>query len=91
MKPEKSRVLVAEDNPVNFELVRDLLESLGHEVGWAKDGQHALDMAATGRFELLLLDLHSPKLDGLQVVRALRASPPSNHLKVFALPPPAIP
>ena len=78
-------VLVAEDNPLNFELVRDLLDARGHTVEWARDGEEALAKARTGQFDLLLLDLHMPRLDGLQVVRALRATPPSRPLKVIAL------
>jgi len=78
-------VLVAEDNPLNFELVRDLLDARGHAVEWARDGEEALAKARTGQFDLLLLDLHMPRLDGLQVVRALRAAPPVRPLKVIAL------
>lgn len=80
-----THVLVAEDNPLNFELVRDLLEARGHEVEWARDGEEALHLARSGRFDLLLLDLHMPKLDGLEVVRAIRADPVANSLKVIAL------
>ena len=80
-----SRVLVAEDNPLNYELIRDLLEGRGHEVEWARDGEAAVELARTGRFDLLVVDLHMPKLDGLQVVRALRANPPVNALKVIAI------
>jgi len=78
-------VLVAEDNPLNFELVRDLLDARGHSVEWARDGEEALALARTGRFELLLLDLHMPRLDGLEVIRAIRANPPPKQLKVIAL------
>ena len=85
MKQVRSRVLVAEDNPLNYELVRDLLDARRHEVEWARDGEEALELAGSGRFTLLLLDLHMPKLDGLEVVRAVRANPPSNPLKVIAL------
>ena len=78
-------VLVAEDNPLNFELVRDLLDARGFAVEWARDGEEALSLARSGRFELLLLDLHMPRLDGLEVIRAIRAEPPSRPLKVIAL------
>ncbi len=80
-----ANVLVAEDNPLNFELVRDLLDSRGYEVEWARDGAEALDLARTGRFDLLLLDLHMPRLDGLEVIRALRGDQPPSDLKVIAL------
>ena len=78
-------VLVAEDNPLNFELVRDLLDARGHRVEWARDGEEALSLALTGRFDLLLLDLHMPRLDGLEVIRGIRAAPPERPLKVIAL------
>jgi CheY-like chemotaxis protein len=80
-----TRVLVAEDNPLNFELVHELLDARGHEVEWARDGEEALALARTGRFELLLLDLHMPKLDGLAVVRAIRSEAPLRDLRVIAL------
>jgi len=80
-----ANVLVAEDNPLNFELVRDLLDARGHPVEWARDGEEALRLARTGRFDLLLLDLHMPRLDGLEVIRAIRAEPPDKPLKVIAL------
>ena len=67
-----ARILVAEDNVLNFELVRDILEGQGHEIEWAKDGEEALAKAAGSDFALLLLDLHMPKLDGLEVLAALR-------------------
>jgi CheY-like chemotaxis protein len=85
MTAKLADVLVAEDNPLNFELVRDLLDARGHSVEWARDGEEALRLARTGRFDLLLLDLHMPRLDGLEVIRAIRAEPPDRPLKVIAL------
>ena len=85
MTAKLADVLVAEDNPLNFELVRDLLDARGHAVEWARDGEEALRLARTGRFDLLLLDLHMPRLDGLEVIRAIRAEPPERPLKVIAL------
>jgi CheY-like chemotaxis protein len=82
---EVATVLVAEDNPLNYELIRDLLEARGHTVEWAKDGEEALNLARSGRFDLLLLDLHMPLLDGLEVMRGIRSQPPVKRLKVIAL------
>lgn len=78
-------VLVAEDNAMNFELVHDLLDALGHKVQWARDGEEALALARSGHFDLLLLDLHMPRLNGLEVMLALRDDPAVANLKVIVL------
>jgi PAS domain S-box-containing protein len=66
------RVLVAEDNALNAELLQLLLSRRGHRVQVASDGRDALAHVEGGRFDLLLLDLHMPELDGFQVIRRLR-------------------
>ena len=60
------KVLIAEDNPVNRELLRELLEGRGYEVEEACDGEEALAMIERARPNVLLLDLGMPKLDGLR-------------------------
>jgi CheY-like chemotaxis protein len=67
------RILIAEDNPVNRELLRELLEMEGYEVFEACHGQEALDIIGEVRPDLLILDLDMPVLDGLGTVRKLRA------------------
>jgi CheY-like chemotaxis protein len=78
-------VLVAEDDPGNYQLVRAFLDSLGHKVVWARNGGEALLLAQSGRFELMLLDLHMPVLNGIQVIRAIRARPICDNLHVIAV------
>jgi CheY-like chemotaxis protein len=78
-------VLVAEDNALNFELVHDLLEALGHTVQWARDGDETLALARSGKFDLLLLDLHMPRLNGLEVMLALTEDASITNLKVIVL------
>jgi CheY-like chemotaxis protein len=65
------RILVADDNPVNAELLREHLEAAGYVVDWASDGAHALAMASTGQYQAMLLDLHMPIYDGVEVLRRL--------------------
>ncbi|HEY6033075.1 MAG TPA: response regulator [Kofleriaceae bacterium] len=81
------RVLVAEDNSFNARLLRQLLVSRGHAVRVASDGREALRQALTGSFDLLLLDLHMPELDGFGVIAALRDAErgTGRHLPVIAL------
>ena len=77
-----AEILVAEDNPLNFELLRDILTGAGHLVDWARDGEEALTRLRSRPFDLLLLDLHMPRLDGIQVLRAVRADPALAALRV---------
>lgn len=78
-------MLVAEDNPANYQLVCEFLDVLGHRVSWARNGAEALGMAASGQFEVMLLDLHMPIFDGLQVILAIRSNPDYANLKVIAV------
>lgn len=83
------RVLVAEDNPFNGQLMLRLLEKRGHSVFIAENGELALEAATSRSFDLLLLDLHMPLLDGLDVIHSLRAreaaEPGRKRLPVIAL------
>src|SRR4051794_37081416 len=66
------RVLVAEDNPLNQELVEHLLRRRGHDVVVVGDGREALAALEREAFDLSLLDVHMPEFDGFQVIEALR-------------------
>jgi two-component system sensor histidine kinase EvgS len=66
-------VLVAEDNPVNRELVAAQLERLGHRCRVARDGAEALALVDDGPVDVLLTDLHMPAMDGYALTRALRS------------------
>ena len=79
------RVLVAEDNAVNRELIRELLELRGFEVSEACDGQEALQMIEASLPDILLLDLGMPKLDGFGVIKKVRENPQLAGLPVLAV------
>jgi DNA-binding response OmpR family regulator len=66
-------ILVAEDNPPSAELLHDHLGSLGYGVDVATDGKLAVEMAMSGRYSLLILDVNMPGYDGVQVLQRLRA------------------
>jgi two-component system cell cycle response regulator len=80
-----TRILVAEDNAVNRELLRELLELRGYTVLEACDGQEALETIEQTHPELLLLDIGMPVLDGFAVVRKIRENPGLARLPVVAV------
>src|SRR5262249_31207169 len=63
---------VAEDNPFNQAVMEDLLPRQGHTLHVAHDGWSALTALEQGHFDVMLLDIHMPDLDGFQVVGAQR-------------------
>jgi two-component system, cell cycle response regulator DivK len=78
------KVLIAEDNPVNRELLRELLELREYEVFEAENGQEALDQIAQLQPDLVILDIGMPVLDGFGVIERLRADPKFTRLPVLA-------
>ena len=78
-------VLIAEDNPTNRELLRELLEIRGYRVAEACNGQEALAMVEAAPPDILLLDIGMPVLDGFAVVRKLRENPRVSWLPVVAV------
>ncbi len=69
------QVLVAEDHPVNRQYMAALLETMGHDAVFAADGEQAVRAVRERRFDLVLMDLHMPRLDGFGATRAIRALP----------------
>jgi CheY-like chemotaxis protein len=79
------KVLIAEDNAVNRELLRELLEGRGYTVLEACDGQEALQMIEEVQPEVLLMDIGMPVLDGFAVIRRIRENPRLVSLPVVAV------
>ena len=80
-----TKVLVAEDNPANRELLRELLENRGYDVVEALDGQEALRMVDETQPDILLLDIGMPILDGYAVARRIRENPALAALPILAI------
>jgi two-component system cell cycle response regulator DivK len=79
------KILVAEDNQVNRELIREVLQRQGFEVVEAADGKEALSQVEKHSPDLVLLDIQMPEMDGFAVLRSLREVPKHKELKVVAL------
>jgi CheY-like chemotaxis protein len=73
------QILVAEDNPVNQFYMRNLLEKLGHHVQIAEDGEEALKALAIGFFDVALIDVQMPRVDGLEAARRWRERETEEH------------
>jgi signal transduction histidine kinase/HPt (histidine-containing phosphotransfer) domain-containing protein len=86
------RILVAEDNPVNQEVARGLLERRGHRVDVVADGRAAVEAVAGERYDVVLMDVHMPGMDGIEAARQIRRLPGDRHdVPIIALSASAMP
>ena len=72
-------ILLVEDNKVNRLVARDMLEKGGHRVTEAHDGREGIHMAAQKRYDLILMDISMPEVDGITATMAIRSSDGPNH------------
>jgi PAS domain S-box-containing protein len=80
------RVLVAEDNKINQQLTAMILRSVGHEVDVVENGEEAVEAVCNGAYDVVLMDVQMPVLDGIQAtVRIRTLPPPANGTTIIAV------
>ena len=80
-----TRVLIAEDNPINREVIAALLEDVGLRAVMAEDGLQACKMAQMNECALILMDMKMPNMDGLQATRGIRSQAQNANVPILAL------
>lgn len=82
---KSARILVAEDNPINRMIAAKLLEQVGAHSDFAVDGREAFKKASSGAYDLILMDLQMPEMDGIEVTRALRETDRGAPVPIIAM------
>ena len=78
-----NRILIADDNPANCELLDAYLEGADCDIEFAIDGQDALDKVAANKPDLILLDVMMPRLSGFEVCKQLKSDPATNSIMIL--------
>ena len=82
-EPSRDRVLIADDNEANVELLEAYLADMDLDVAVAVDGQDTLDKAASFQPDLILLDVMMPKLSGFEVCQKLKSDPATKKIMIL--------
>lgn len=72
-------ILLVEDHPINQMIATSLLAKSGHQVVLARDGQEAVNLFPTARWDLILMDLQMPVMGGLEATQIIRATERAGH------------
>ncbi len=80
-----TKVLVVEDTPLNMELILEILDGQGFTVDSAEDGEKALRLAENEVYDLVLMDIELPGMDGIEVARIIKSKPAYKDIPVIAL------
>ncbi len=80
-----TKILLVEDNEMNRDMLSRRLQRKGYEVTMAVDGREGIDMARAGQFDLILMDMSLPEVDGWEATRQLRVAPETKTVPIIGL------
>ena len=80
-----TRILLVEDNEMNRDMLSRRLERRGFDVTMAVDGREGVDMARGGEYDLILMDMSLPVIDGWETTRRVKANPDTKAIPIIAL------
>ncbi len=87
----KRKILLVEDNPATVDIIQTELEFLGYDSAIAENGQKAVDLAATYRPDLIVMDISLPKMDGLEATTLIRNNSKTQNIPILAATARALP
>ncbi len=79
------KVLVVEDNPLNMELILEILQSQGFVVDTVDDGEKAIKVTEKSSYDMILMDIALPGIDGVEATRIIKRKPGYKNVPVVAL------
>lgn len=83
MSQARSKILIADDNPTNVELLEAYLIDLDCDIAIAEDGQQTLDQVAQSQPDVILLDIMMPKVNGFEVCKQLKGNPATSGIMIL--------
>jgi CheY-like chemotaxis protein len=82
---DMKKILLIEDDMISSELIMDILELCGCDVKWATDGQEALALLEKESFDLILTDIHLPRMDGIAFIQEVKKMPKAPAKYIVAI------
>jgi diguanylate cyclase (GGDEF)-like protein len=84
-RESRNKLLIVDDVPKNIQVAANILQSSGYQMAFAQDGPSALAQIETHRFDLILLDIMMPQMDGYEVCRKIRDNPANQDIPIIFL------